>query len=257
MPAPDLETFKVVTTETSSATKFNNLVQAVEDEFSDIDPDQISGYPSDATKVLLGNGTWAVPPSSGTAVAMVGTPVTTSAEIISTTSELSMKTAGAAGNTTGWLIPGGTIGTTKLITLKAHGDYLQNTAGNLRFRVYLRDGAGANTLLWDDTIANTNVGASRIPWDMDVFVAALASASSQIMWGSLNTLRAQSGAPTAGIGNLAFEAVNDFGGGVFADDAASSVSMASDRYLDVTVTPSASSASLAWRLKYATMTVTG
>lgn len=59
MPAPDLESYKVATSETSSATKFNNLVQAVEDEFSDIDPDQIAGYPSDASKFLRGDGSWA------------------------------------------------------------------------------------------------------------------------------------------------------------------------------------------------------
>lgn len=61
MPAPDLESFKVAADELSSATKFNNLVQAIEDEFSDVDPDQISGYPSDATKFLRGDGAWAVP----------------------------------------------------------------------------------------------------------------------------------------------------------------------------------------------------
>lgn len=43
MPAPDLSSFKVSGGEVSSATKFNNLVQAVQDEFSDIDPDQITG----------------------------------------------------------------------------------------------------------------------------------------------------------------------------------------------------------------------
>lgn len=58
MPAPDLEAFKVAAGELSSATKFNNALQAIEDEFSDIDPDQISGYPSDATKFLRGDGTW-------------------------------------------------------------------------------------------------------------------------------------------------------------------------------------------------------
>jgi len=34
MPAPDLESFKVALEELSSSTKFNNLIQALEDEFS-------------------------------------------------------------------------------------------------------------------------------------------------------------------------------------------------------------------------------
>ena len=59
MPAPDLESFKVATSEVSSANKFNSLVQAIEDEFSDIDPDQISGYPSSVAAYLRGDGAWA------------------------------------------------------------------------------------------------------------------------------------------------------------------------------------------------------
>lgn len=60
MPAPDLESFKVANGELSSATKFNNLVQALEDELADIDADQIPGFPNDATKFLRGDGAWAV-----------------------------------------------------------------------------------------------------------------------------------------------------------------------------------------------------
>ncbi len=65
MPAPDLSSFKVVNAEVSSATKFNNLVQAIQDEFADVDADQIPGYPSDATKFLRGDGAWAVPAGAG------------------------------------------------------------------------------------------------------------------------------------------------------------------------------------------------
>ena len=59
MPAPDFEPYKVANAELSSASKFSNFVQAVEDEFSDIDADQIAGYPADATKFLRGDGAWA------------------------------------------------------------------------------------------------------------------------------------------------------------------------------------------------------
>lgn len=59
MPVPDLESYKVAAGELSSASKFNNLVQAIEDELADIDPDQIGGYPADVTKFLRGDGAWA------------------------------------------------------------------------------------------------------------------------------------------------------------------------------------------------------
>lgn len=42
MPVPDFESYKVVNNELSSSTKFDNFVQAVEDEFGDIDRDQLS-----------------------------------------------------------------------------------------------------------------------------------------------------------------------------------------------------------------------
>ncbi len=58
MPAADLQSYKVAAAELSSATKFNNLVQAVQDEFGDIDADQIPGYPSSAYPVLRGDGSW-------------------------------------------------------------------------------------------------------------------------------------------------------------------------------------------------------
>lgn len=61
MAVPDLSSYKVAAGETSSATKFNNLVQAVEDAYSGIDPSQLSGYPSDTSKFLRGDGQWASP----------------------------------------------------------------------------------------------------------------------------------------------------------------------------------------------------
>lgn len=257
MPVPDFEPYKVVTSETSSATKFDNLVQAIEDEFGDIDPDQISGYPSDVTKFLSGAGTW-IAPTASSGLSVIGTPTTTAADVVSSASELSLRLASAAGNSTGWLIPAGTIGTTKLITLKAHGDYLYNVGGaTIRFRVYLRDGAGANTLLFDDTSAAANVSANRNPWKLEIDLAALNSASSQLMTGTLAMPEPPGGAPTSGIGTTEFGAAGATRPITFADDAASAVDMATDKYLDVTVTWSASNAALSWRLKYATMTVTG
>ena len=75
MPAPDFESYKVGASELSSSTKFDNLVQAVEDEFSDIDPDQISGYPLDSAKFLRGDGAWAAPVTAlGYATTLPGTP---------------------------------------------------------------------------------------------------------------------------------------------------------------------------------------
>lgn len=185
-------------------------------------------------------------------------PTTTAAEITSTASEMSMRTAAAAGNTTGWLIPAGLIGTTRMVRLVAHGDMLYNQAGSptLRFRVYLRDGSGTNTLLFDDTATGSaGTSASRQPWHMEINVAALGSASSQIMWGQFHWVKDT--APTSGIGgiNNIDAAPATSAPSIFADDSASAVDMSAARYLDVTVTWGASSASLAWRLKYAALQV--
>jgi len=43
MPVSDLQSFKVTSNEASSSTKFDNFVQAVQDEFGDIDADQVNG----------------------------------------------------------------------------------------------------------------------------------------------------------------------------------------------------------------------
>ena len=180
-------------------------------------------------------------------------PTTSAADITSSTSEMSMRTAGVAGNTTGWLIPAGLIGTNRMVKLTAMGDYLWNASNTLRLRVYLRDGAGSNTLLFDDTTGTPNLGANRQPWLMELNVAAL-GASSQLLTGWIMAPNANAAAPTSGIG-FADVGAGGYQTSIFADDAASAVDMSAARYLDVTVTWSASSASLSWRLKYATLQV--
>ena len=182
------------------------------------------------------------------------TPTTSSADITSSTSELSMRTAGAAGNTTGWLIPAGLIGSNRLIRLIMMGDALWNTgASTLRVRIYLRDGSGTNTLLFDNTTGTPNTGANRQPWLMELNLAAL-GASSQLLTGSLLIPNMNVGAPTSGIGYLDVGPAGSLFS-IFADDTASAVDMSAARYLDVTGKWNTSSASLSWRLKYATLTV--
>lgn len=90
---------------------------------------------------------------------------------------------------------------------------------------------------------------------MEVNLAALASASSQVMWGYL--MLTKGGTVTSGIGeNYALDTGTAFNNGVvFADDSASAVDMSSAKYLDVTLTWGSSTASLSWRTKYATLIV--
>lgn len=54
----DLTSYKVANLELSSATKFDNYVQAVQDALNALPPAQITGYPADATKFLRGDGSW-------------------------------------------------------------------------------------------------------------------------------------------------------------------------------------------------------
>lgn len=181
-------------------------------------------------------------------------PTTSAADITSSTSEMSMRTAGVAGNTTGWLIPAGLIGTNRMVKLTAMGDYLWNASNTLRLRVYLRDGAGSNTLLFDDTTGTPNLSSSRQPWQMELNLAALGSASSQLLSGTILWPNFNVAAPASGIG---FADAGPAGPlySIFADDSASAVDMSAARYLDVTGTWSTSSASLSWRLKYAALQV--
>ena len=55
----DLSSYKVAASELSSSTKFDNLVQAVQDALNALPPSQITGYPSDVAKYLRGDGSWA------------------------------------------------------------------------------------------------------------------------------------------------------------------------------------------------------
>jgi hypothetical protein len=54
----DLSSYKVAASELSSSTKFDNFVQAVQDALNTFPASQISGYPSDPTKLLQGDGSW-------------------------------------------------------------------------------------------------------------------------------------------------------------------------------------------------------
>lgn len=57
----DLSSFKVAASELSSATKFNNLVQAIQDFVNALPIQNIASFPSDSSKFLRGDGTWAAP----------------------------------------------------------------------------------------------------------------------------------------------------------------------------------------------------
>ena len=72
----DLSSYKVNPSELSSSTKFDNMVQAVQDALNALPPSQITGYPSDASKFLRGDGTWAtVATTQALVTSLPGSPV--------------------------------------------------------------------------------------------------------------------------------------------------------------------------------------
>lgn len=80
----------------------------------------ISGYPSDATKFVRGDGTWQTVPGYLAAPQKYNTLI----DIVSSTTETDILQAA------GYSIPGNTLGPNGRVRVRIDGDYLNNTGGN-------------------------------------------------------------------------------------------------------------------------------
>lgn len=225
MPVPDLESYKVTAGELSSATKFNNLVQALEDEFADIDPDQIAGYPANAMKFLRGDGAWTLLGAYDRATSTV--------DVVSSVTETSIYSKVVAGND---------MGTNRGLRLLLLGDYLHNNVAGDTLTLRVKFGG---TTHWAEAYdLGAVVGAARHPWSVRLEIANLGAVNSQAIFGEIVTEIADATAPSIGIGGW------DSGKGAawpIAASALGAIDTSTAQTLEVTVQWSASSPNNSWR----------
>lgn len=118
---------------------------------------KIAGYPSDVTKALLGNGTWASLSGATTYRKVTTQTVNTT---VSATDLLNGEITLAAG----------VLGTTGVARFTAWGDGLQNSGGTAappRFQLKL----GGTTILDTGTSGTLNAGTERGSWKVEATIA--------------------------------------------------------------------------------------
>lgn len=146
-------------------------------------------------------------------------------------------------------VAAGDMGTTKMLRLTMHGDWLfNNSTGNtMTWRIYF----GGSVILRDVNAGNV-LGSGRQPWRITVELANLASAASQSAVASLQTPISNASAPANGVGtwqlgdNTAMQTPGLLGLSTLA-----TVDTASAQTLTVSAQWSAASANNSWRMRYA------
>lgn len=260
MPAANLQSYKVTTNELSSATKFNNLVQAVEDLLNGLDNANIdaaaaiavsklaSGSNGQLLSTVSGTPTWSDPAALGVSIMERRT---TTVDIQNSSSELTLYDGSAASGSTGWNIAANSMSTDKMLRLTMIGDFLHNNvAANT---VTLRIKFGGTTFFAMATNLGNVVGAARVPWIMHVLVSNLGAANSQMILVDSQSGRSDANAPSSGIGqifvpnNTAATAALFGPGGI---STLGTIDTTSAQKLDVTAQWNAASANNSWRTRY-------
>lgn len=247
-----LAAYKVATNETSSSSKFDNLVQAVEDSLNAIgdttkmawksglifDPSQIKQNAAASGQALAWNGSiWAPATVGGGAVVY---KKTTQKDVVNTTTKTDLFNAEIT-------IGAGVMTSSGRMLITAGGDYLNNSGSSRTATLELKLGT---TVLWAAAGNAIAVSATRRAWHLHAWVQAQAATNAQrgggIMWFSSTT------AATTGTGS--HDSVSDQILGVF-ETVASTEDMTASKALTFSVTHAAANASLSMRLDYARVEV--
>jgi hypothetical protein len=151
-----------------------------------ISASKLAGYPSDATKVLKGDGSWGVPSSSSSAV-----KYTTLRDVGNSTTETDILQAA------GYSIPGNTLGASGGARITIGGDLLYNnsTADTFQLKVYF-----GGAVIFDGgaiTPGSVSLSSSRRGWYLQLVLQNLGATNSQLLHG-LHVLGA-TGLPATGI----------------------------------------------------------
>lgn len=175
------------------------------------------------------------------AVASVYDRATTTVDVNTSVAETSIYTKSIAG---------GDMGTNKMLRATLIGDYLHNNVAGDALVTKVK--FGGTTFYNISSAFGSVVGANRQPWRIEVLIANLGAANSQMIEGAIRTYAANSAAPTAGLGNAgAASSV----GGELGISTLGTIDTSSAQTLDVTVQWSASSANNSWRLRYALLEI--
>jgi hypothetical protein len=194
--------------------------------------------PGGTTTFLRADGTFAAPGASGVSVY---DRVTAGVDVNTSVAETSIYTKSILAND---------MSTNKMLRLVAMGDYLHNNVAGDTLTIRVKFGgttfyAGAMSF---DAVADVK----RQPWMIDLRVANLGAANSQIILGSALVDRPAAAAPTTGIGSIEYSnSTVATAPWVFGISTLGTIDTTANQTLDVTVQWSASSANNSWRQRYA------
>jgi len=157
--------------------------------------------------------------------------VTTDTDVVNTAAKTTLYTVS---------VPGGTLSTNKAILLRIWCDYLNNSAANRTFQVFVEFGA---TTMWNDASPSLAANANRRAVWMDIWLTADGATNAQLV--TLQIAVGATGAPTTGIGTFANATVAAFGSGSAAEDSTANKSFT------ISIQHSTNNASLSFRLRAA------
>lgn len=247
--ADSFQSYKVTSNEQSSATKFNNLVQALEDAINSLDDANIAaaaaiavsklaaGSNGDVLTTTGGAAGWQTPTASGISILNRASGTTDVANTASETAIFSHSVTGAL------------MSTDKMLRLTVLGDYLYNNVADQT--VTMRVKFGGTTYVQAAAASNV-LGADRKPWVLHVDVANLGANNSQMIVADLLTADADTAAPTTGIGLLDLRQAA-LGAGVVGITTLATVDTSTAQTLEVSVQWSAASANNSFRKRFAVL----
>jgi hypothetical protein len=262
--AADYSSYKVASGETSSSSKFDNFVQAVQDFANAVgdttkmtfasglifDPAKIIQSAATSGQVLAWDGTkWAPSSAPGTSYRKL-----TEKDVVNTVTETDLLnneiTVGA-----------NAMSTNKILRCILAGDYLNNSGAARALALKIKLGA---TTAWSGSITsgggNIAASASRRAWRLAFEIANLGATNSQFMTGEFHLGAAT--APATGVSDapsssVAAASVDASAETTFplATNGTLTVDTTSSQILAVNCTHPTANASLSMRLKYAVVEV--
>lgn len=254
----NLSAYKVALDELSSSTKFDALVQAVENGFNNLgdatygafapglifDPAKLKQNAAGVGQALVWNGTaWA----PATIAGPVAYKKITQKDVVNTAAKTDLLNAEIT-------IGAGVMSSTGRLEFRAVGDYLNNSGANQTFTLELKLGA---QVLWDSGASDSwAASANRHSWMVHVWLQAKAATNAQ-SGGGMFYLGDRATA-TTGQGHVSDLAVGANRHGMAAIDFVNAtVDMTAAQALTFSVTHSAANASLSMRLDEARVEVFG
>jgi hypothetical protein len=167
-------------------------------------------------------------------------------DLVNSTTESSLISGAAATGTSGFKIPGNTIGLTGAVRLTLLGDYLNNSGGAQTCTIKIKFGG---TVFYGDAVGSIAASANRYPARIVVVLANLDATNSNFLQGFAPAWGA---APTTGSVAGLVGSSTDLR---LVMSAVQSIDTTVDQYLDITATHGAANANLSIRRQAAFLEV--